>query len=670
MYQMKNLQKADGTWNSNILKQEKWLSYLCITKNNAINIERVASVSDITGKETLEYVFRSLSILEGEKTALSPHLYALLKTTLQWSEVAKGGSPSQRKLWLESGLPLDIHNLASAEIYLSESDDTKEDKKIIYTLIQTHGILGQNIRGEVSVCKNRPLLTLASHFTMEEFYTLLVTLNKCIIGAVSMALWDAVSDRITKLVSQIIEGNLAELPVEERIHSLSKNLSDTTDSEIAFFAEKLFPNYELWYFDAALMDFSAEQIVSILKMVGDAPSAANATHITFWPLATSLYYDYEGKKHINIYKKRVIEKYLRDAASGADVSLSENVMLHTELINNTLYVDFQFSKVCEKLIEFCVEAERSGLLTYEKSITILFDMFGFRKDEFDRLNNEDKYLQTMNASENSTKTTILDYVTGETVVDVGSGGGVLLDLLEEKYPGKQIIGTDISTNVIETLEQKKQDEGHHWDVVKHNFADGPFTERKADTVIFSSILHEIFSYTDTAEGKFNINSVKLALQNAYASIPSGGRIVIRDGIKTEGHELLTVQFKTPAGLIFFRNYANDFAGLPDIVENRPFSVDNETLTATGDINFMREFLYTYTWGNDSYSHEVQEQFGYFTITEFREFFLSLGARIVEAKEFLEPGYEEHLSPLVNLMDAAGNPAAFPLSNCIVVIEKP
>ncbi|MCR5148540.1 MAG: hypothetical protein K6C35_06185 [Eubacterium sp.] len=33
----------------------------------------------------------------------------------------------------------------------------------------------------------------------------------------------------------------------------------------------------------------------------------------------------------------------------------------------------------------------SGLLTFEKSITVLYDMFGFRRDEFDRLNNEDIY---------------------------------------------------------------------------------------------------------------------------------------------------------------------------------------------------------------------------------------------------------------------------------------
>ena len=472
----------------------QWLYYLCITQQNAVNVERVSAIKDITGQETLQYVLRTLALLEQCKDKLSTWQYHILERVLQWSEVAKGGLEPQRSKWLEKGV---------------------------------------------------------------------------------------------------------------------------------------------------------EQ----------------ASHMTFKPLADSLYYDYEGKKHINVYKKRVIEKYLRNGAT-------EDVKLSVEIRNNTVYVDISFSKVCEKLIDFCVEAERCGLLTYEKSITVLFDMFGFRKDEFDRLNNEDKYLQTMNDSSESTKGTIADFVTGVSVVDVGSGGGIMLDLLEEKYPDKKIIGTDISTNVIEALEKKKSEEGHHWQVVKHNFVEGHFGE-KVDTVIFSSILHEVYSYTETENGRFDIETVRLALKNAYDSLKSGGRIVIRDGVKTPASDkLMKVSFKNKAGLSFFQNYAQDFKGLPDVKDNRPTCINTEELYAVGDVNFMREFLYTYTWGNESYSHEVQEQFGYFTLEEYKAFFEEIGAKIIEAREFLEPGYEEHLSELVSLSDAeSGCKEHFPNSNCIIVVEK-
>lgn len=655
--------RTNGKWNAELLKSERWLYYLCLTEQNAINVERVSAIKDITGQETLQYVLRTLALLEQCKDKLSTWQYDILEHVLQWSEVAKGGLESRRNKWLEKGFPLAIHNLASAEIYREETSDCEKDRELIYTLIQTHGIIGQNIRGEVSICENEPLLALREIIEAEELHTLLYYLNYCVIGGVSQALWESVEKQVKDLIAIIIEGKLTEYLPEHRIKSLSSAFREASQEEITFFAEKIFPQYELWYFDSALSDFSAEQIVEILKRVLQTKGVENASHMTFKPLADSLYYDYEGKKHINVYKKRVIEKYLRNGAT-------EDVKLAVEMKNNTVYVDICFSKVCEKLIDFCVEAERSGLLTYEKSITVLFDMFGFRKDEFDRLNNEDKYLQTMNDSSESTKGTIADFVTGVSVVDVGSGGGIMLDLLEEKYPDKKIIGTDISTNVIEALEKKKSEEGHHWQVVKHNFVEGHFGE-KVDTVIFSSILHEVFSYTETKNGRFDIETVRLALKNAYDSLNPGGRIVIRDGVKTPAsNQFMKVSFKTSAGLSFFQNYVQDFKGLPDVKENRPTCINTEELYAVGDVNFMREFLYTYTWGNESYSHEVQEQFGYFTLEEYKAFFEEIGAKIIEAREFLEPGYEEHLSKLVSLSDKeSGLEVPFPNSNCIIVVEK-
>ncbi len=45
-------------------------------------------------------------------------------------------------------------------------------------------------------------------------------------------------------------------------------------------------------------------------------------------------------------------------------------------------------------------------------------------------------------------------------------GALLLDLIEQEKPDAEPIGIDISTNVIEALERKKQREGHRWQVMK------------------------------------------------------------------------------------------------------------------------------------------------------------------------------------------------------------
>lgn len=652
----------NGKWNSEILKKERWLYYLAITKNNAINCERVDSIASITGLETLNYVLRTLKVLERIKDNLTEREYFIIKRVLQWSEVAKGGTEKQRAEWLAKGYPLDIHNLASAEIYLEESTDSVADTKLIYLLIKTHGIIGQNIRGEVDITKNMPLREL--YFYVDRMHKndifisgLLVRLNECILEGVSRELLDFIYDEMDEIVTMIDENRIVNFTTEDRLHRLLPRIKNILPKTRKLFESQVFPFFELWYFTSALETFSEEQILSLMKLILKTEGLQRITHLNFKPLADNLHYDYEGKKHINVYKQRVIEKYLKNPTSV------ENVSLKVTIQNNTLLVDFEFSPACLKLIDFCVEAERSGLLTYEKSIKVLFDMFGFRRDKYDRLNNEDKYLATMNDA-TSTKKSIVDYVVGDKIVDVGSGGGVMLDLLEERFPDKEIIGTDISTNVLEVLNDKKNKEGHSWNTMLHNFVEGPLPE-KVDTIIFSSILHEIFSYTDLGKGRFDVHSVMNALQNAYNSLNEGGRIVIRDGVRTDSEKELTMVLKTDEAVEFLRNFCNDFEGMPYYRDTVKIGEKDENgYTVKGNVNYLREFMYTYTWGNESYSHEVQEQFGYATLESISMLLEAYGSDIVEAKEFLEDGYYEHLKETIILPKEE-----YPASNYILVATK-
>ena len=650
--------ESDGSLRQGALEEHVWLRFLTCTDNVYVNAERLESIGSLSGKETLMYVIRTLDILDeiAGRDKLSGDVKELVATTLKWSEVAKGGLSKERETWKEKGYPLDIHNIASAEIY----KDITGDDGIIYTLIRTHGIVGQCIRGEISVSANAPLLRVEA----EDKKAILMSLNECIIRAASENIWNSIKKSVESLIDRIIAGDLSEFTPQHRLQRLCPGEIEFFENDVKFFEENIFPRFELWYFESALSDFNMGQIRTILSNTLDEidRSGKDVAHLNFKPLSDSLYYDYEGKKHVNIYKKRIIEKYILDASI-------QNVNIDVKIENGSAFVDFKFSPVCEKLIDFCVEAERSGLLTFEKSIIVLYDMFGFRRDAFDRLNNEDKYLKTMNDVTSSTKDSIIDYVVGESVVDVGSGGGILLDKLEKTYPDKKVIGTDISANVIETLNQKKNRDGHKWEVKVHNFVDDTMDPR-VGSIIFSSILHEIYSYTETDNGRFEIDSVKKALRNAYESLSEGGRIIIRDGVKTTGSYPLSIRFKNASGLDFFRNYVHDFKGLKDIPEEKKVSsIDEKTLTVTGDVNFIREFLYTYTWGSESYAHEVQEQFGYFTLGEYKEFFRELGAKIIFAEELLEPGYPDNLGKFLDLLDENGNVAEYPDSNCIIIVEK-
>lgn len=645
------------------LETEPWLSYLYYTEHQGISMERVDVVEQLSGRETLSYVLRTLEILEEDfqKGELSEKEREIVKLALEWAEVSKGGSEKERANWRNKGYALDIHNLASAEIYRDHASRMLkgEREEVVYLLICTHGLIGQALRGEVQVRKNEPLLAIKKYLDEESVVRVVSVLNHCIIGGISRTLWDEIRGEVLGLIRRVLAGDFTEFSTRERMRRLDERLTSekSAGGELTeLFEKEIFPNYEIWYYQAAFADLSVDMVEWILRKMLDKVQEG-VSYLSFKALSDGLYYDYQGKKHLNVYKERIIEKYMRDDSV-------ENVELIVKRVGRAMMADFRFTPVCEKLIDFCVEAERCGLLTFEKSITVLYDMFGFRRDAFDRLNNEEKYLARMNESEESTKQSITDYVIGKTVVDVGSGGGVLLDRLEEQYPQMQVIGTDISDNVLLALEEKRKSQGHGWTVYRQNFVEGPFA-KKVDTIIFSSILHEIFSYVETENGRFEISSVKAALKNAYASLNPGGRLIIRDGVKSPVDDtVLEITFIDPAGMDFFKNYVRDFQGLKDI-EDKKIEIFEKEGKVRACTNFAREFLYTYTWGQESYAHEVQEQFGYFTTEEYAQFLKSLGAELIRCDAFLEPGYVQHLSPKVKL-----SPDRYPDSNCIVVARKP
>ena len=90
-----------------------------------------------------------------------------------------------------------------------------------------------------------------------------------------------------------------------------------------------------------------------------------------------------------------------------------------------------------------------------------------------------------------------------------------------------------------------------------------------------------------------------------------------------------------------------------------------------NVNDAMEFLYTYIWGEESYPNEVKEQFGYFTVSEYVKFIKDNlpNCKIIEAKSFLQDGYEEHLLDKISIYDENMNVVKLPDSTSIFVIEK-
>lgn len=643
-----------------------WLELIVSAEEITQNYESVEAVNQLSPKHLFDYVYNTLKFLEEIKQD-HDEIYYMLSTVLAYSEVSKGGSYNQRKTWKEKGYQLEIHNEASAYIFQElVYYENPERKDITFQLIYTHGLIGQFIRGESRLHSTMVCMeALKKFYNNKQIKELLMTLNECIIRAVSQELWDQVKYETNEIIDQLLEGEIKQ-PIQERIYKLTEGKYN--NEKIKSTISSLIENADIWYAAAALHDYSFLDIMTIFEIAAEKASSLDINHIHFGRLMVQMHYDYKGTKHINIYRKRVIEKYLLEyRQSGQPTETHVSYKVDYDKYSKCTFIYFEFSDVGEALIQFCVEAEKVDMM-HSRATIMLFDFFGLRRDAYDRFHNEQEYLESMNSAADD-KRVILDYIKGEKIVDIGPGGGVMLDMIESETINKDIIGIDIAENVIENLLKKKTAEQHNWNVMKGDALQltETFQEGTVDTIIFSSILHELFSYIPFNGKRFNHEVIAAALQSAFTVLKPGGRIIIRDGVMAENKDdIRFIRFKDEQWMTYLEQYAKEFRG------RKIFFEKVEEGKVKMPINDSMEALYTLTWGPEAFAHEVQEQFGYFTPSEYKEFiFESLGgdADIICLQHYLQEGYTEHLREKVEYTDEKGREVALPDSTCFIVIEK-
>jgi SAM-dependent methyltransferase len=194
----------------------------------------------------------------------------------------------------------------------------------------------------------------------------------------------------------------------------------------------------------------------------------------------------------------------------------------------------------------------------------------------------------------------------------------------------------------------------------------PQYARDVDTVVFCSILHEVYSYT---EPRFQLASVERVIAAAFSALRPGGRIVIRDGVMPPAGTR-RIKFVAPDARAVFDLYVAQFEGRA--IRYRELG-DHRVELATAD---AMEFLYTYTWGPASFPYEIRELYGILTYDAYVAAVLcwcGAGAAVVELptalRSYLQPGYRDNLASKIELTDEYDLATELPDSNCLIVIEK-
>ncbi|MDQ5964694.1 MAG: methyltransferase 25 protein [Cyanobacteriota bacterium erpe_2018_sw_39hr_WHONDRS-SW48-000098_B_bin.30] len=246
------------------------------------------------------------------------------------------------------------------------------------------------------------------------------------------------------------------------------------------------------------------------------------------------------------------------------------------------------------------------------------------------------YSQGMDASMSVKINDICPYVLAGKIVDKGCGTGTLLIHLSTLFADSQIVGVDLSRELLRrSLAQ--QYPNHNVSVVKANIIHRRFADNSLSTVIFSSVMHEVFSYTG-----YDRDQVRLALANTWHELAPHGRIIIRDGVKPEhGGERVWLRCRDEELQERFRKFAREFKGKaasPGIsyVEH---TIDGVTWFTTS-LHEANEFLskkdYLANW-----AMEVNEEFGVFTVDEWVQELRTTGYRVLHAASYLNPWIEEN-----------------------------
>jgi SAM-dependent methyltransferase len=688
-----------------------------------------ARFQDPTARGLSATAFDGLADLAGR--VLAGGLGPALRAAILHLDIAKTRSASLRATWAAHGIALDVHNEAAAAI-LRRADRAKAWPlpdvlgKLAIAWVEAHGLAGQHVRGEGPLAMYAPLVGTLRDLAPALSRTLdapadrvvalaldaLHVLDACDTAAVREGLLDdALLARLAHVRAQLgavcrpgvwaqPRTALADLapPLDRtglaaRLRTLRAGRQaagepaavvdaavDAIDDDALAVLAPALATCQLWYCEAATSGLSPTAQLGVLAAaVGAARTAgidvSRPWHAQLQPLVARLHGDSPAVR----YRLRLVEAALAEAplarllAGSNDARLSPLGALSSRLAHphdpDAIVLDYVDTDESAALITLLALYETRSQAAFHSMLKSLCDLYGLRKDQFDRVANEANYLSTMNAAR-SDKERMLDLVRPGRIVEIGPGGGVVLDLLAHRFADSEIIGVDASREVVDALVQRARG----WRIV-HGAAEqlaaivpGPIA-----SVVFCSILHEVYSYT---EPRFSLASVERVIRAAFAALAPGGRIVIRDGVKPPpGRRRITLL--TADARETFDLYVAQFEGRPIVfTELAPDDAGARRVElSTAD---AMEFLYTYVWGPASFPYEVRELYGILTYDDYVAHLVAWcggadAARVIELapalRSYLQPGYRDHLRGKIALADECDQPALLPDSNCLIAIEK-
>lgn len=255
------------------------------------------------------------------------------------------------------------------------------------------------------------------------------------------------------------------------------------------------------------------------------------------------------------------------------------------------------------------------------------------------------------------------------IVDVGSASGSLIKLLATEYPESDIIGIEASRKFYDYARSQDYDSPLVF-FYRRNITDQNFKPNSVNTFIYSSVMHEVYSYIGE-------DVLQKILSDAYSQLCLDGRIIIRDVVgpvlpDREVYMSLNQDDGLSEGDIRqLSTYARFFRFAQDFIPRRiSFELVEDKRLIKLSIRDAYEFISKMSYV-DNWQSEMHEEFGFYSFEEWKSKLISHGFRIVPgSQEFSNPYIiEKKYKGKVSLYDMEMKEVNYPHTNMILVGEK-
>jgi SAM-dependent methyltransferase/nicotinamide mononucleotide adenylyltransferase len=256
---------------------------------------------------------------------------------------------------------------------------------------------------------------------------------------------------------------------------------------------------------------------------------------------------------------------------------------------------------------------------------------------------------------------LMPWVLPPRIVDKGCGTGKLLVELSRRFPGAALVGVDLSREFLRRSDENTY-AGGDVELVLGDAADQQLPDGSADTVIFSSIMHEVYSYSGYDKAR-----IDRALASAARELRPGGRLLIRDGISPDPRDVLLDLMDAPTKAQFDR-FAREFKHGQGAAFIAVAPRDGAVATVQLSAHLANELLckkdYLQNW-----DIEVHEEYGVLTVDEWRaalarNFFSVRTIRSYVNEWILQNRYCGH----VRVTELKGE-SFWPATNAVIIGER-